>query len=253
MLNRCKNTGLERKELYLNPIQSMELRQQIDLIIDQQIKEWEKNTPGTDQHKRKKDFNMKFYQRALAETAIRIRLLRVVESKAIGDMAKISPDAAQKWAEYEADEMLHDEMFLQDLIASGVSKNEFLQIEPSLSTKLLVGFFSYILDHEGPLGVVAYSYLVEYVNVKLESKKLESLKDILGQEMIQGQLTHANTDIGHDHPGMVWNCLRYLIFNEQDIENLKKYLKEFQKILVLFFEEMNEEFNVSLLKNEQIA
>jgi pyrroloquinoline quinone (PQQ) biosynthesis protein C len=193
---------------------------------------------------------VEFYQRSLAETAIRIRLLRVVESKAISEIAKISPESAQKWAEYEADEMLHDEMFIQDLIASGYTREEFMRIEPTMSTKLLVGFFSYLLDHEGPLGVVAYSYLVEYVNVKLESEKLIELEKILGKEKIIGQLTHANTDIGHDHPGMVWECLRYLINNDNDIENLKKYLKEFQQILLMFFVETSKEFNISSVKKE---
>ncbi|MCE0444855.1 hypothetical protein LT493_04830 [Streptomyces tricolor] len=37
----------------------------------------------------------------------------------------------------------------------GVSPEQFLDTEPYLSTKLLSGCFSYLLDHEGPLGVVA--------------------------------------------------------------------------------------------------
>jgi hypothetical protein len=58
MQNRCINTGLGRQKPYLNPMKSLELRNVIDSILDEQIREWEKNTPGSDQHKRKKDFNM---------------------------------------------------------------------------------------------------------------------------------------------------------------------------------------------------
>lgn len=246
MINRCINTGLGRDKPFLNPTQSAILREEINEIIDQQISEWQATVPGTDQHKRKDDFNMAYYQRGLAETALRIRLLRVVESKAIAEIAKRSPEAAQIWADYERDEMLHDEMFIQDLIKSGFTREDFLKIEPTLSTKMLVGFFSYLLDHEGPLGVVAYSYLVEYCNVKLEPEKLEGLKQILGEEMIAGQIAHAHTDTNHDHPTMVWSCLRYLINNNNDIANLKEYLKEFQKILSMFFVEMNNEFSVEL-------
>jgi hypothetical protein len=244
--NRCINTGLGRAKPFLNPTQSVILRDEIDKIIDSQIKEWQASVPGTDQHKRKKDFNLAYYQRGLAETALRIRLLRIVESKAIAEIAKFSPEGAQIWADYERDEMLHDEMFIQDLIKSGYSREQFLQVEPTLSTKMLVGFFSYLLDHEGPLGVVAYSYLVEYCNVRLEPEKLAGLKEILGEEMIAGQVAHAFTDTNHDHPTMVWSCLRFLIQNEQDVVSLKRYLREFQQILAMFFTEMNKEFAVEL-------
>ncbi len=88
--------------------------------------------------------------------------------------------------------MLHDDLFIQDLERVGVSREEFLATEPYLSTKLLAGFFSYLLDHEGPLGVVAYSYPVEYVNVKLEPRKLEALKASVGEKNIIGQVSHSH-------------------------------------------------------------
>jgi len=242
-MNRCKNLGIKRMKPYLNPAESSALRNKIDNEIDNQIMEWNKNVPTLSIEDKIKEFNMLRYQRELAETAIRIRLLRVVESKAIAEIAKFSPEGAQKWAEYEADEMLHDEMFIDDLIRSGVSKEEFYDIEPTLATKLLVGFLSYLLDHEGPLGVVAYSYLVEYVNVKLESKRLDLLEQIIGRELIEGQLLHANTDIEHDHPGLVWETVRYIITSDNDIESFKKYLQEFQNILMMFFVEMNKKFS----------
>jgi len=252
MNNRCVNTGLGRSKPFLNPVRSEDVRADINAFIDKQIETWKSSTPGTDQHARKMDFNIEYYNRGLAESALRIRLLRVVESKAIVEISKTSPEAAQIWADYERDEMLHDEMFLQDLEKSGVSREEFLTIEPTLSTKLLVGFFSYLLDHEGPLGVVAYSYLVEYCNVKLEPEKLAGLKGILGADKIAGQVAHAHTDVNHDHPTMVWSCLRYLINNEDDILNIKRYLIEFQAILKMFFDEMNAEFSVEL-QNQKVA
>jgi len=242
-MNRCINTGLGRGKPFLNPAQSVEFRAEIDALIEQQIEEWNANVPATDQHHRQSDFNHPMYARGLAETAIRIRLLRVIESKAIAEIAKTSPEAAKIWAEYECDEMLHDEMFIQDLEKAGVSREEFLKIEPYMSTKLLVGLFSYLLDHEGPLGVVAYSYLVEYVNVKLEPEKLKGLEAILGKDMIAGQIAHSHTDINHDHPGMVWGALRYLITSEEDKVALKRYLREFQDLLAMFFVEINTEFN----------
>jgi hypothetical protein len=137
--------------------------------------------------------------------------------------------------------MLHDELFVQDLARAGVSRELFLATEPYLSTKLLSGFFSYLLDHEGPLGVVAYSYLVEYVNVKREPRKLEALKGSVGESNISGQISHSHTDINEDHPGEVWQAIRFLIRSDDDIDNLKRYLKEHQTVLAMYFKELYED------------
>ncbi|XAO71522.1 MAG: iron-containing redox enzyme family protein [Acetobacteraceae bacterium] len=184
-------------------------------------------------HLEGKSVNSAYYQRHLIETAWRIRLLRVAESKALAEIAKTSPRAAQIWANYENEEMLHDELFIQDLTRAGVSRETFLETEPYLSTKLLVGYFSYLLDHEGSLGVVVYSYLVEYVNVKLEPRKIEALKESVGEQNISGQISHSHTDINDDHPGEVWQAVRHLLRSEENIASLKRYLGEHQDILAM--------------------
>lgn len=237
MLNRVKNVGYGDTTPFLSAAGSAGLRAEIDKIIDGQVEQWFATVPEA-AHLEGKDVNSEYYKRHLIETAWRIRLLRVAESKALAEVAKISPAAAQIWAHYEQEEMLHDELFIADLTRIGVSREEFLATEPYLGTKLLVGFFSYLLDHEGPLGVVAYSYLVEYVNVKLEPRKLEALKSSVGETNIAGQVSHSHTDINDDHPGEVWAALRFLIKDEQDIAALKKYLEEHQTILAMFFNKL---------------
>jgi len=237
MFNRVKNVGYGDTTPFLNAAGSVNLRAEIDKIIDLQVEQWYATVPQA-AHLEGKDVNSEYYKRHLIETAWRIRLLRVAESKALVEVAKVSPAAAQIWAHYEQEEMLHDELFIDDLKRVGVSREEFLATEPYLSTKLLAGFFSYLLDHEGPLGVVAYSYLVEYVNVKLEPRKLEALKTSVGETKIVGQVSHSHTDINDDHPGEVWAALRFLIKGEQDIAALKRYLEEHQKILAMYFSEL---------------
>ncbi|WP_447758969.1 hypothetical protein [Pseudomonas moraviensis] len=237
MLNRVKNAGYGDRTPFLNAAASLNLRGEIDRIIDAQVEQWYETVPQA-AHLEGKDVNSAYYKRHLIETAWRIRLLRVAEAKALVEVAKVSPEAAQIWAHYEQEEMLHDDLFIQDLERVGVSREEFLATEPYLSTKLLTGFFSYLLDHEGPLGVIAYSYLVEYVNVKLEPRKLEALKTSVGETKIVGQISHSHTDINDDHPGEVWAALRFLIKGEQDISALKRYLAEHQKILAMYFSEL---------------
>jgi hypothetical protein len=249
MTNRVKNVGLENRQPFLNAAASTQLRAEIDAIIDRQIENWYATVPYA-AHLEGKTVDSEYYRRHLIETAWRIRLLRVAESKALAEIAKRSPEAAQIWANYEREEMLHDELFIQDLARAGVSREQFLATEPYLATKLLTGFFSYLLDHEGPLGVVAYSYLVEYVNVKLEPRKLAALKDSVGEGNISGQISHSHTDINDDHPGEVWQAIRFLLRSDEDIHNLKRYLDEHQTVLALYFKELYED---KILPSEQKA
>jgi pyrroloquinoline quinone (PQQ) biosynthesis protein C len=251
MVNRCKNTGLGRTKPFLSATQSVKLREEIDQLIDKQIEKWYATVPYA-AHFEGGQVHKEYYRRHLIETAWRIRLLRVAESKALAEIAKRSPEAAQIWANYEMEEMLHDELFIQDVERAGVSRAQFLATEPYLSTKLLTGFFSYLLDHEGPLGVVAYSYLVEYVNVKLEPKKIKAMKSSIGEQQIAGQVSHSHTDINDDHPGEVWNAIRFLIASEDDIVSLKRYLAEHQRILGMYFEELYEDV-VAPSTSEKVA
>jgi hypothetical protein len=238
--NRVKNVGLENRTPYLSAKASQDLRAEMDAMIDRQIDNWYQTVPYA-AHLEGKSVDTEYYRRHLIETAWRIRMLRVSESKALAEIAKRSPEAAQIWANYEREEMLHDELFIQDLIRAGVSREQFLATEPYLSTKLLTGFFSYLLDHEGPLGVVAYSYLVEYVNVKLEPRKIDALKQSVGETNIGGQISHSHTDINDDHPGEVWAAIRFLLRNDEDIVALQRYLKEHQTVLALYFKELYED------------
>ena len=240
MKNRVKHCGLENRQPFLNAAGSAQLRSEIDAIIDGQIDKWYETVPYA-AHLEGKSVDSEYYRRHLIETAWRIRLLRVSESKALAEIAKRSPEAAQIWANYEREEMLHDELFIQDLARAGVTREQFLATEPYLSTKLLTGFFSYLLDHEGPLGVVAYSYLVEYVNVKLEPRKIEALKESVGEAGISGQISHSHTDINDDHPGEVWQAIRFLLRSDDDVQSLKRYLDEHQTVLALYFKELYED------------
>lgn len=252
MQNRVTNAGYGNRKPFLGAAASVALRKEMDKQIDEQILEWYANVPAA-AHLEGKDVNSEYYKRNLIETAWRIRLLRVAEAKALTEIAKVSPEAAQVWANYEQEEMLHDELFIQDLAKTGVSREEFLATEPYLSTKLLTGYFSYLLDHEGPLGVVAYSYLVEYVNVTLEPKKLVALKESIGEKNIGGQISHSHTDINDDHPGEVWAAVRFLIRSEEDVTAFKKYLQEHQSILAMYFRELYENTIAGATTGEKAA
>jgi pyrroloquinoline quinone (PQQ) biosynthesis protein C len=242
-MNRCRNTGIEHKKPAFSPESLQRLRNEVDAFLDTQIEKFNATVPYAQHFEKDAEIHQGYYRRHLIETAYRIRLLRIAESKALAEIAKLTPEGAQIWANYETEEMIHDEMFIADLRrALGCTREEALEealkVEPYLSTKLLAGFFSYLLDHEGPLGVVAYSYLVEYVNVKLDPKKIAGLRKSMGRDKIKGQIAHNHTDENDDHPGEVWQVICHLLRDDADIDALYRYLDEHQRVLVLFFEEM---------------
>ncbi len=239
-MNRCTLTGVEHTKPYLSTERSAQVRSEVDKFLDKQIELWNATVPFA-KHFEDKSIHQEYYTRHLIETIWRIRLLRVSEGRTLAEIAKRSPEAAQFWAKYETEEMVHDDLFLLDLQAKGGSKEDVLKTEPYLSTKLLTGFFLYLLEHEGPLGVVAYSYLVEYANVKIEPKKLKAMKESLGDTAIKGQVAHSHTDTYDDHPGEVWSVIHHLIRGEDDITALYKYLEEQQRILGMYFKEIYED------------
>ena len=151
MINRVRNVGYSDRTPFLSAAVSVGLRGEIDQIIDLQIEQWYETVPQA-AHLEGKDVNSLYYKRHLVETAWRIRLLRVAEAKALVEIAKVSPVAAQIWAQYEQEEMLHDDLFIQDLERVGVNRQEFLATEPYLSTKLLTGFFRTCWIMRGRLG-----------------------------------------------------------------------------------------------------
>lgn len=237
---RCINTGVVRKMPYISVARGKDLRVEVDQFIDRQVALFHRTVPEA-RHFENGKINHAYYKRHLIETIWRIRLLRVAESKAIAEIAKRSPEAAQIWANYEREEMVHDALFMNDFLAAGGTEAEFLATEPYLSTKLLAGYFNYLLDHESPLGVVAYSYLVETVNVKLDAGKIDGLRKSYSKKAIKGQIAHTHTDVFEDHPGEVWEVVRLLIDGEDDVARLYDYLVENQRILSMYFQEIYNE------------
>lgn len=92
------------------------------------------------------------------------------------------------------------------------------------------------------IGVVAYSYLVEYTTQKLTPKQVESLKKSVGHDMTQGQQAHLNTDLVEDHSQEMFDILALLLTSNEDVMILKQYLSEVQEILKLFFVDLYDKY-----------
>ncbi|MEZ9423323.1 iron-containing redox enzyme family protein [Vibrio lentus] len=236
-MNRVSNCGMVRNKPFYSLAEGEKVRKELDAYLDKKMEEW-KNTVPYASHLESKNVDSAWYRRHTIEHIWRIRLSRSAHCKALHAITKLSPEAAQLYAEYQAEEMNHDTLFKEDCMALGVTEEELLNTEPFLATRLLQGFFYFLSEHESPLGVVASSYLVEYTTAKLTPKQIESMKESVGEDNIKGQLAHINTDLGEDHAGEMWRILRYLILSEEDVVKVMRYFDDIQKILKMYFTEL---------------
>ncbi|KLU22400.1 hypothetical protein EOS_30865 [Caballeronia mineralivorans PML1(12)] len=238
-MNRVTHCGIERPSPFYSLAEGAAVQAKLDQYLDKKIAEWRATVPHAN-HLESKKLDSKWYRRHTIEHVWRIRLSRSAHAKTLHAITKISPEAAQLYAEYQAEEMNHDVLFMQDCKALGVTQEELLATEPFLATRLLQGFFYFVSEHESPIGVVASSYLIEYTTAKLTPNQIKSLKETLGEDKIKGQLAHVNTDVGDDHAGEMWRILRYLIREEADVEKVLRYFDDIQTILAMYFRELYE-------------
>lgn len=251
-MNRVSHCGIDHPAPFYSLADGEAVRRRLDQYLDQKMAEWSATVPHAN-HLEAKKLDSAWYRRHTIEHVWRIRLSRVAHCKALHAITKISPEAAQLYGEYQAEEMNHDTLFMQDCKALGVTQQELEATEPFLATRLLQGFFYFVTEHEHPLGVVASSYLVEYTTAKLTPRQVKSMKESLGEDKIRGQLAHVNTDLGEDHAGEMWRILRYLIRSEEDVEKTLRYFDDIQTILAMYFRELYEATVQKLPAPEKLA
>ncbi|RLU80831.1 hypothetical protein CTZ27_33995 [Streptomyces griseocarneus] len=248
-MNRVQNSGITYPKPFYNEEQSRLKKAELDSYLDKKMAEWKATVPFAS-HLSEPELHQAYYRRTLIEHVWRIRLSRVSQSKAIYKIAQVAPRAARDYAQYQADEMLHDKLYVSDAAAAGVTEEEIQATEPYLSTRLLEGFFYYTLEHESYLAPVVSNYLVEYTQIKLQPAIVENLQDRLGKENVKGQAAHLHVDSTEDHSQEMWDILHQLLFSEEDFQQVLKYIDDVQDILALFFREIYED---TVAKHAQTA
>jgi hypothetical protein len=247
MMNRVHNTGIEHPKPYFSHEEGLKRKAELDRYVDQKMAEWKATVPFAS-HFTDKSIHDAYYRRTLIEHVWRIRLSRVSQSKAIYKIAQVSPRAAQDYATYQAEEMVHDKLYISDCEAAGITLEEIYNTEPYLSTRLFEGFFYFALEHESPLAPICSNYLVEYTQAKLQPAIVKSLQENLGKEKVKGQAAHLQVDTTDDHTMEMWKILSQLIFSEEDFQKVFKYIDDVQDILAMFFREIYEDTVVNAAK-----
>jgi hypothetical protein len=239
--NRLTDSALLRQKPFLSAEESKRTKQEIDTFLDAKMEEWNATVPFA-QHLEGSDVNLPYYKQTLVEHAWRIRLMRTAQANALHKITRVNAEAAQLYAAYQDEEMLHDALFLTDAEKVGISAEQVFATEPNFNTRLLAGYLYFVAEHEKPLGVICYSYLVEYTTQSITPKQIKAMSESLGKDLIVGQAAHLNTDLVEDHTQDMWDILSLFIESEQDIVDIKRYMAEIQELLKMFFVDLYERF-----------
>ncbi|ENY72861.1 hypothetical protein G114_05525 [Aeromonas diversa CDC 2478-85] len=239
--NRITDRALLRTKPFLSRQESIRIKQELDSFLDGKIDEWNRTVPFA-RHLEGEQVNLAYYRQTLIEHAWRIRLMRSAQCNNLHKITKTNAEAAQLYAAYQDEEMLHDTLFMQDAERVGITPEQIFATEPNFYTRLLAGYLYFVAEHEKPLGVVCYSYLVEYTTQKITPKQIAAMSQSLGKDKIIGQAAHLNTDLVEDHTQDMWNILSQLIEEEQDITDIKRYFAEIQELLKMFFVDLYQRY-----------
>lgn len=239
--NRLTHSALLRRKPFLSPRDSAQAKQEIDAFLDEKMAQWNATVPFA-RHLEGSEIQLRYYRQTLIEHAWRIRLMRTAQSYALHKITKVNAEAAKLYAAYQDEEMLHDVLFMKDAEKVGLSAQDIFETEPSLYTRLLAGYLYFVAEHEKVLGVICYSYLVEYTTQKITPKQIRAMSNSLGKDMIVGQAAHLNTDLVEDHTQDMWDILGLFVESQQDIVDIKRYFDEIQELLRQFFVDMYERF-----------
>jgi hypothetical protein len=239
--NRLTDRSLLRRKPFLSGEESKRVKREIDTFLDGKIDEWNATVPYA-RHLEGGAVHMPYYKQTLIEHAWRIRLMRTVQSYALHRISRDNAEAAQLYAAYQDEEMLHDVLFMRDAEKLGMSAEDIFATEPNFYTRLLAGYLYFVAQHEKLLGVICYSYLVEYTTQKITPKQIKAMSKSLGRDMIVGQAAHLNTDLVEDHTQDMWNILSLFVESDQDVTDIKRYMAEIQELLKMFFVDLYDRF-----------
>ncbi|MBA3771364.1 MAG: hypothetical protein H0X13_02395 [Ramlibacter sp.] len=178
------------------------------------------------------------FLRHTTQTILRIRLARVADAKTLVLLTKTNPRAAQLWARYADEEMLHDRLFLQDIEKMGATEESVYGTRPFLSTQLLQGFIYYTLEHEGPLGLLCKAYFLEFVSYHTQGEWNKNLERVLGKGAIDGAKAHIEVDDDEDHIGNVWSVVTMEIHDEDDVKRVHRYIDTYYLLFTAYLQEL---------------
>ncbi len=213
------------------------VHRELDARLDRMIEGIYKTQPASTHLRDAESVDADLYKRHTIESVLRIRLSRMADGKVIQLFARANPRLAKMWAQYSADEMLHDELFAKDLERLGVPRETIYGTEPFFATKLLQGYLYYTLEHEGPMAIVIRSYMIEYATGTTQGQWNENVARSLGKDAVKGASAHLHFDETTGHGNDVWQILAALLHTQDDVRRMHRYVEDFVGLFMAYFSE----------------
>jgi pyrroloquinoline quinone (PQQ) biosynthesis protein C len=218
-----------------------ELRAIVDTRLDDMISRFYTEAPNAQSLVNDDGLNMGYYTRHTIETVLRIRRKRTVDAYALIHFTKHDPRRAKQWAAYTDEEMLHDELFVRDLEAVGVTRDEVYATEPFLATKALMGYLLYdVVYNDSPLALIASVYFIEYTTTRTQPAWIDKVERFLGKDAVKGARAHVSTDVDDNHADFVWGVLVSLLHDESAEAAVLDHLDNVYRLYVDYFTELNQ-------------
>lgn len=215
-------------------------RSDIDGLLDELIQRFYSTVQGARLLLDSDVIDRDYYIRHTIETILRIRLARMADARLILLFTKQDPLTARKWAEYAADEMLHDRLFLADLNRLGVAAEDVYGTAPLLSTRLLQGYLYYSIEHESPVGLLSKAYFLEYVSAATQPLWINNIANVLGSGAARGALAHVDLDRREEHSSFVWESLYAQLTAVNDEKYLIQCVHLYAALFSAYFDELYE-------------
>jgi hypothetical protein len=172
----------------LNP----EFRKRVNTLLEGFIVRFYAESPAARHLREAAAVDSELFKAHTVQTILRIRLARMADAKAVLLFTKSDPAAAQKWAQYTEEEMLHDRLFLKDLRRLGMEEAEVYATPPFLATRLLQGYLYFTLEHEGPMGLLTKAYFLEYTSRATQSEWNANVRKSLGDDAVRRRGAHQH-------------------------------------------------------------
>ena len=179
-----------------------------------------------------------FYRRHMIEAILRIRLNNEADSYCLFKISKTDLVLAQKLAKYLEEEFGHENMFVTDLKAMGLTEEDINRTEPLFATHLLIGFLRLSTDLDGPMATMIWNWFVEWYSVTYNAIITEKAQEVVGEKATRGTKAHINLDGNYDHVSLMFSTVERVIKTPADEVRAREYLRRFVILVAQYYDEL---------------
>jgi hypothetical protein len=181
-----------------------------------------------------------YYKRHLMETVLRIRLNNEVDAYCLYKIGYKNNKLAVKLAKYLAEELGHENFFLQDLKGLGVDKETLDATSPLFSTDKLIGYIYHSINQDGPMPTMVWNWFVEWYSDTYNKIITERATSVVGDKGTKGFKKHIEFDDEHDHISLMFGTVEQTVNSPEDHQKVKNYLTNFIALIGEYFQELHD-------------